>query len=367
MQRCTTLQDVTDSIERAAAIKRSLAWDGQVFRNQMPTSMIVNGRFKMMRRFLFERGEREPPAQLPSQPVDPAVLAAHGFDGVRVTWLGHSTAWIEIDGKTVLIDPVWSKRASPLTFAGPKRFQPVPLELAELPLPEVVIVSHDHYDHLDHDAVIALGKRGAKFVLPLGVGGRLEKWGVSNQQLFEVDWFDTREIVPGLAIHAMPARHFSGRTTGDRNHTLWASWVIEGTSHRVFFGGDGGMDEDNFSAIGTRFGGFDLTMLEIGAFDEMWASIHLGPVNAVRAHRLLGGKTLLPVHWGTFNLGFHAWDAPGEELLVAVAGQPDVSIALPKLGQSIIVGETMPRDPWWRAIKKNYGALGDAQVQVSPT
>ena len=358
---------VTSSFERHAAIKRSPAWDGRVFHNRQPTTL---GGFDLrtMRRFLLERNDREPPAPLPSVPVHAAQLQQRPTTldgGVQVTWLGHSTAWIELDGFTVLIDPVWGKRASPLAFAGPRRFQPVPIALDELPLPDVVVVSHDHYDHLDHATVLRLGERGATFVTALGVGGRLEGWGVPAAQIHELDWWQTWEaagarIAPGagLAIHALPAQHFSGRGPGDRNRTLWASWCIEASrgasAHRVYFGGDGGLDEENFATIGTHFGGFDLTMLEIGAFDLAWQQIHLGPVGALAAHRLLRGDVLLPVHWGTFNLGLHAWDAPGEELLVAAAGT-DVRLALPMLGQRIVLGQELPVAPWWRAIRPASG------------
>jgi L-ascorbate metabolism protein UlaG (beta-lactamase superfamily) len=307
--------------------------------------------FSTMRRFFFERGRREPPGALPSQPVDDSVLHGPPHQGIRVTWLGHSTAWIEIGGYTILIDPVWCQRSSPMQFAGPKRFQPVPLALADIPLPDVVLISHDHFDHLDKLAIVALSKRDVRIVTPLGVGNRLVRWGIAEHKIHEIDWNETWEPLPGLAIHALPAQHFSGRSMIDRNSTLWAAWCIERATsthnQRIFFGGDGGLDEENFAAIGKRFDGFDLTMLEIGAADPAWHEIHLGPKNALIAHERLQGKILLPVHWATFNLALHDWDFPGEELLRLHAAAK-ATIALPKIGQSIVVGQHLPQRPWWR-------------------
>jgi len=342
------------SKERQARFAKSLAWGGQGFSNLLPTPMAVDPR--TMARFFFERTEREPPGPLPSVPVADAVLRGPASDDLRVTWLGHSTMLIEIAGRRVLTDPVWADRASPFTWSGPKRFQPVPVPLASIPLPDVVLVSHDHYDHLDQGAVIELARRGARFVTALGVGQRLEGWGIDAGQITELDWWQEHQAAEGLTLRAMPARHFSGRSLGDRNETLWASWGIEAGGGRVFFGGDGGMDDDNFSEIGRRCGPFDLTMLEIGAYDPAWGTIHLGPENALKAHQMLRGKTLLPVHWGTFNLALHAWDAPAEELLSA-AQATGARVALPRLGQSISVGGSLPCEPWWREVRAERARL----------
>jgi L-ascorbate metabolism protein UlaG (beta-lactamase superfamily) len=349
MAWCTDVKNATTHYSK------SPAWNGKTFENQRPTKM---GRpdFATMKRFFFERGRREPPGPLPSQAVDPIVYQGHPHQGIRVTWLGHSTAWIEIGGFTILIDPVWCHRSSPTQLAGPKRFQPVPIPLHELPVPNVLLVSHDHFDHLDKRAVIDLARRDARIITPLGVGARMRDWGIAAAQIHEIDWNETWEPLPGLAIHALPAQHFSGRSVSDRNATLWAAWCMEvstsRSTQRVFFGGDGGLDAENFAAIGKRFGGFDLTMLEIGAADPAWADIHLGPANALTAHELLSGGVFLPVHWATFNLGLHDWDFPGEELLrlLSLRTETRPTIALPKLGQSIVIGESMPKDPWWRSV-----------------
>jgi L-ascorbate metabolism protein UlaG (beta-lactamase superfamily) len=337
--------------DRAAAAARSPAWGGRRFRNRLDDEQAAPSLGTAVK-FFTVRGRREPPRPLPTLPVEAAALTKRQPERARITWLGHSTAWLDLLGFTVLIDPVWARRASPVGFAGPKRFQAVPIALADLPIPDVVVISHDHYDHLDRDAVVALGQRGARFVVALGVGERLAGWGVPPEQIDEVDWWDTIEVTPGLAIHALPARHFSGRSTGDRNRTLWAAWAFEaqrgGQRACVHFGGDGGLDEQQLAEIAARRGPFDLTMLEIGGWDAAWASIHLGAAGAARAHAVLGGGVLLPVHWGTFNLALHAWDGPIEELLGLAASDPGLRLALPTIGETITLGEAMPATPWWR-------------------
>ncbi len=331
-------------------MRRSPAWAGDRFRNRLETKVSARPSLSVLRRLAFEGDLRRPPAPLPSQPVARAVLSGPAHDGVRATWLGHSTTLIEIGGRRVLLDPVWSERASPSDLFGPKRFQPVPLAIEAAPMPDVIIVSHDHYDHLDRDAILAFAARGARFVTTLGVGARLEQWGVDSTRVTQLDWWERHSPVDGLAIHALPARHFSGRSLTDRDRTLWASWAIEANGQRVFFGGDGGMDEENFAAIGARFGGFDLTMLEVGAFDPSWASIHLGPERALEAQALLRSKLLLPVHWGTFDLAVHAWDEP-VETLISLARGTDVALALPRIGESVVAGERQAPRAWWRAAR----------------
>lgn len=355
---------MTDADERPRRIAASPAWNGKAFQNREPTPMMVKGGGRLMARFLFERAEREPPGPLPSVAVDPAVLHGAALRGLRVTWLGHSTTLVEIGGFRVLFDPVWSERLSPIGVGGPRRFQPVPVALEGVPLPDVVVVSHDHYDHLDRPTVEALGARGARFVTALGVGAHLERWGIAPGRVCELDWHESTEPVPGLVVRALPARHFSGRGLFDRNRTLWASFALAAGGRRLYFGGDGGFDAATFADIGTRFGPFDLTLLEIGAFDPAWGAIHLGPDNAVRAHALLRGRALLPVHWGTFNLGLHAWDAPIEELCVA-ARAAGVELALPAIGASVVVGEALPVAPWWRVLRASAPSAQAAEVPRS--
>lgn len=339
----------------AATGTEAVGWDvravqgpGGRFRNVEETQLFRGGDGRrVFTRFLFERGERVPSAPLPVVRPDLEALRRPPAEGVRATWLGHSTVLLEVDGRRVLCDPLWAERSSPVRGVGPRRFHPPPLALAELPDPEVVVISHDHYDHLDAAAVRALAARGARFAVPLGVGRRLAGWGVPAERILERGWWESIELVPGeLELTAAPTRHFSGRGPLDRNRTQWASWVVRGRRSRVYFGGDGGWSR-SFAEIGRRLGPFDLTLLEIGAFDPAWGEVHLGPANAVRAHRELRGRVLLPIHWGTFNLGLHAWHEPPEQLLAAAVAA-GVEFGLPRPGQSIVVGAPLPVAPWWR-------------------
>ena len=337
---------------REERVMRSPAWGKGKFHNRPDVQVMTRSADygSVIVKFIFKGGDREPRAPLPTVPVDLTALASPPADGVRATWLGHSTVWVEVDGVRVLCDPHWSERSSPVGFAGPKRFHAPAVKLDDLPVPDLVVISHDHYDHLDRPTIEALNARGARFAVPLGVGAHLQSWGVPAERIVELDWWERAEVIPGrLAVTAAPAQHFSGRGLLDRNDTLWASWVIEGRARRVYFGGDGGLNEAVFTEIGRRFGPFDLTLLEIGAYDRAWGNIHLGPENAIVAHRMLRGNVLIPIHWGTFNLGLHAWHEPPEQILAAAKGT-GTHLALPRIGEGVTVGAALPSDPWWRAL-----------------
>ena len=298
--------------------------------------------------FLCGGQRRTPRAPLPSRsPLAGWQRAAE--TGLRATWLGHSTVLLEIDGARVLTDPVWGERASPVTFAGPKRFQPAPIAISDLPALDAVIVSHDHYDHLDYPTILELAKRDVPFFTSLGVGAHLQAWGVPAERITELDWWEQADVPgTGLSINAAPSQHFSGRGLGSRNGTLWSSMVVRGPKHSVFFSGDTGLTPE-YAEISRRFGGFDLVMLEVGAFHESWGDIHLGPANALEALRLLGGGLLLPVHWGTFNLAIHAWDEPAETLL-RLAPERGARLLMPMLGEPVEPARASQVQPWWRAV-----------------
>jgi L-ascorbate metabolism protein UlaG (beta-lactamase superfamily) len=321
---------------------------GNKYYNVLPTSVSPpSGYGKLLSRYIFEKAEREPSQPLGPFPADAAALAAPvPADALRVTWLGHSTTLIEVDGCRFLTDPVWSTRASPSQLVGPKRFFAPPLPLAQLPPLDGIILSHDHYDHLDEAAIRALAGRGERFFCPLGVGAHLRRWGVAAERITEATWWDKIALSPDFELVATPARHFSGRGLLNRDSTLWASWVLKGPQHRVFFGGDSGPFDEAFRQIGEAYGPFDLVMLEIGASDPEWADIHLGPDNALAAHRLLGGGPLLPLHWGTFNLAFHAWRQPVQRLIEAAG--PEVTLLLPAPGQRVDASTGPVASYWWK-------------------
>ena len=273
--------------------------------------------------------------------------------GLRVTWMGHSSLLVEIDGVRALIDPMWDERASPMRWAGPKRFYDPPMLLRDLPRVDVVLVSHDHYDHLGEATIRELAgletMRGTAWVTSLGVGTMLRRFGVDGERISELDWTQHVAVAEGrLEITAAPARHFSGRSLFNRFETLWSAFVLKGARHRVYFGADSGW-WDGFAQIGAEYGPFDLTMLEIGAFDELWESIHLGPEGAVRAFEALGGKGLLmPIHWGLFDLALHGWRQPMERLLEVVA-ERGVGVWAPEPGRPTEVEAGIEvRSDWWR-------------------
>jgi L-ascorbate metabolism protein UlaG (beta-lactamase superfamily) len=298
--------------------------------------------------FFFRRGRREPDVPLPVE--DPrSSWQTRASSGFRVTWLGHSTALLELEGRRVLTDPVFGDRASPVSFAGPKRFHPVPVRLDELPALDVVLLSHDHYDHLCRTTIEALARKRVPIVTALGVGRHLERYGVDPACITELDWQESA-LVGGVHFTATPAQHFSGRGIAGRNQTLWASWVVATDRRKVFFSGDTGLSTE-FEKIGRRHGPFDLVMLEVGAFHPAWGSIHLGPENAMTAFEMLGGGTLLPVHWGTFNLGLHDWDEPAETLL-SLASERGARILTPRLGSAFEPEHVERATPWWRELSR---------------
>lgn len=332
--------------ERLARAQRSPQWREPAFVNRLPRVDAPRGR--MMREFLFGGSDhRNPDAPIPVVRRTAADYRTPPASGLRATWLGHSTLLLEIDGRRVLIDPVWGERASPFTFMGPKRFFAPPLPLAELPDVDAVIVSHDHYDHLDMPTVKALRARGVRWVVPLGVGAHLASWGVPAERITELDWWGGVEV-GGLTLTATPARHFSGRGLTGANRTLWAGWAITGPTHRVFYSGDTAL-HDELLAIGERLGPFDLTMIESGAYDAMWTDVHLGPEQAVLAHRLVRGRVMLPVHWGLFDLALHGWTEPMERVLVAADSQR-VRVAAPRPGDMVEPAALGPVVRWWPTV-----------------
>ena len=331
---------------RLERVRRSPQFDGQRFVNPVPTNLLTPGTFwEMIRHQLFGEEERVPRSPLTVVSRSTADYATPPASGLRATWIGHASTLVEIDGHRILTDPVWSERVSPSTWVGPRRFHPPPLPIEALPPIDVVLVSHDHFDHLDMATVQALAARGSRFAVPLGVGAHLETWSIPPEQISELDWGESVRV-GDLELIATPARHYSGRNPFRRDGTLWSSWVVKGPRHRIFFSGDSGYF-DGFRAIGAAHGPFDLTLVKIGASDRAWQDVHMSPEEAVRAHVDLGGKFLLPVHWGTFNLGLHAWNAPAEEAVAAAIAR-NVNIAVPRPGQWVEPSDPLPLDTWWR-------------------
>jgi L-ascorbate metabolism protein UlaG (beta-lactamase superfamily) len=347
---------VDPSGERLARIRRSPHFKDGVFQNPggfartRPSGSTVE--FAKVFFDKDQRPRRAPEGRIPVHPTTLADISRPPTTGLRLTWMGHSSVLAEIDGHRVLFDPVWGERCSPIPFAGPKRLHPVPLPLAALGPVDVVVISHDHYDHLDMPSIKALAGTDTLFAVPLGVGAHLEHWGVSADRLRELDWHETTKV-GGLTLTATPARHFCGRGLRNTQHTLWASWVVAGEEHRVFHSGDTGYFE-GFKDIGAEHGPFDATMIQIGAYSDFWPDIHMTPEEGMRAHLdLQGGPSagpMLPIHWATFNLATHAWADPGEGSLAA-ARRAGSRVALPRPGEPFEpTAETVPGEPWWRGV-----------------
>ncbi len=326
--------------EHRDRIAASPQWTGDRFDNPLPQAPMplwpmIKGSF---------RGEqiRNPAEPLPMDTIDPAVYDTPPPTGLRLSWMGHSTFLIEIDGQTILTDPVWGPRASPATWVGPARFHPPPIAIDDLPPLDAVIISHDHYDHLDYPSVRALADRDVVFHVPLGVGSHLAYWGIPDDRIREYDWWDTVDLGE-VTLAATPSRHFSGRAPWWDKSTLWCSWSMVGPQNRAFFSGDSALFP-GFADIGERYGPFDVALVENGAYNALWRDVHLGPEQAVAAFKMVRGELLVPIHWGTFNLAHHAWTEPAERI-IAAAEAAGVEVFVPRVGQ---VFEPTTRPKWTR-------------------
>lgn len=287
-----------------------------------------------------------PVGQIPVQPLTrEQLLAAPDHSVYR---LGHSTVLLKMRGKFWVTDPVFAERASPFSWAGPKRFHQPPVSLDELPALEAVILSHNHYDHLDRKAVVQLAEKTRYFLAPLGVGDTLVKWGVDASKVRQLEWWQGIEV-DGVRFVCTPAQHFSGRGLFDGNQTLWCSWVMIDATRRIFFSGDTGYF-DGFKRIGEQYGPFDLTLMETGAYNVDWPHVHMQPEQTLQAHIDLKGRWLLPIHNGTFDLAFHAWHEPFDRIM-ALAWERNVSITTPAMGQAFRLNQPERGQAWWLEVE----------------
>lgn len=301
----------------------------------------------------------EPVGDIPLKLMSKAELESSEEDAIYR--LGHSTILMRLNGEYVMTDPVFSDRASPVQWAGPKRFHPTPISIAALPNIKVVIISHDHYDHLDKAAIKQIAHKVDHFVTPLKVGNYLIDWGVDPAKVTQLDWWDELYI-DGIKLVATPAQHFSGRGLFDRDETLWASWVIQSDKRNLYFSGDGGYFS-GFKEIGEKYGPFDVTMIETGAYNDLWADIHMLPEHSMQAHLDLNGKAMLPIHNGTFDLSMHDWYEPFERI-TALAQQNNVNLLTPLFGDEVRLANPMSRNAWWReAQESNESTLTTAVIK----
>ncbi|MFI1196750.1 MBL fold metallo-hydrolase [Micromonospora sp. NPDC020750] len=331
---------------RAARAGRSPQFRDGTFHNRPSTRTTPGASDRnLVRELIFGKQRRRPSAAVPLR--RPADAPAATERELNVVWYGHASALIEIEGHRVLIDPVWSDRCSPSALVGPRRLHQPPVGLDELPAVDAILISHDHYDHLDMATVRALlAGQSAPFLVPLGVGAHLDRWGVPEHRIVELDWSESHRVGP-LTITATAAQHFSGRGLR-RDGTLWSSWVVAGAHRRLFYTGDSGYF-DGYAEIGAEHGPFDVTLMQIGAYDRAWPGIHMFPEEAVAAHLDLRGGLLVPVHWATFNLALHDWSEPVDRIW-AEAKARDVRLAVPRPGERVVVDDPPAVDGWWQSI-----------------
>jgi L-ascorbate metabolism protein UlaG (beta-lactamase superfamily) len=337
----------TVSGKRLERVQASPQYNDDKFTNTLPhPSFKLSEAWDYLKEQFIGDQVRVPPSDLPINVIGPALLRTESSPGLRAIWFGHSSVYIELDGLRLFIDPVFSDYASPFNGIGPKRFHAPPVALEDLPKIDVVMISHDHPDHLDMRTVKYLALAGAHFYVPLGVGSHLEEWEVPENRITELDWFESAHI-QNLTIICTPAQHYSGRRIFDYKKTLWSSWSVMGSEYKVFYSGDTGFS-DHFKEIGDLLGPFDLSIIKVGLYGPgaSWIFSHIDPEEAVDAHIAVGARRMLPVHWGTFNIAFHDWDEPIKRAVKA-ADEKDVDLVTPRVGEAVIAGEPFRSQRWW--------------------
>ena len=337
---------VGERLDRVVSSEHYIA--GAFFNEERQSSQQMTWGF--LHEQFFGQQIRVPPSPLPVIPIKAETLTAKPESGLRAIWIGHAGVLVEIDGTRLLIDPVLSDYASPFQFFGPKRFHESPIALRDLNGIDAVVISHDHYDHLDMTTISHLSRQGTQFFVPLGVGTHLQRWDVPDSQINELAWWQ-KQSFKGVNIVSTPNRHYSGRGLSDYKATLWSSWSIIGPKNRIFYSGDTGYSK-LFKDIGERYGPFDLNILKIGSYGptQSWVDIHMSPEDAVQVHLDLKGKRMLPVHWATFNLALHDWDEPVKRALAA-ADKYDIDFVTPRIGEVVTAGKPFVSTRWWEMIK----------------
>lgn len=331
------------SIEKSEQYNKSI----RQFENTNPAPLSTGrSTLSIMQEFFFSEKNRKPVSKLP-EALPPLSALQDKSQSIRFMWLVHSTILLEIDSTRILVDPMLSDYASPIPGLI-KRFQPAPISINEIKDVDIILISHDHYDHLDYETISQVKNRDIQFVVPLGVGAHLEYWGIDAAKIQELDWWQSFPFQK-IVLTCTPSQHFSGRGFGG-NKTLWASWAIQGQQQNIFFSGDSGYSE-HYKNIGDRLGPFDITFLENGAYSDDWKFIHQLPEEAVQAHLDLKGQWLVPIHWGMFDLAFHTWDEPIIRL-THEAEKKGVKVIAPKLGELISTGEYHFQETWWEALNK---------------
>lgn len=333
--------------KRRSAIQNSPNFREKQFQNLSPTPSLTEGvsMFSVLVQFIFKKGKRNKPAGvLPSNKTD---LLSLGLNEDVIVWFGHSSYFLQVDGKKILVDPVFSGSASPIK-ATTRSFKGSDVYTAdEIPEIDYLFISHDHWDHLDYETVMKLKPKIKTIICGLGVAEHLELWGFDSSLIIEKDWYQTINLTDGFVVNTTPARHFSGRGL-KRNQSLWMSFVLTTPSKNIFLGGDSGYDF-HFKEIGDKFGPFDLAVMECGQYDNNWKYIHLLPEYMIPAAKELQAKAVMPVHWGKFALANHDWDEPITRMS-EYAKTENLPLITPMIGEKVNLNEKYNGVEWWKNI-----------------
>ena len=339
-----------DKTDQARYRESGIYEEGE-FQNLIETSMDMDagGMAKTMWEFLAGGERRKPSEPLPmiSRNSDEVV----GYQGsARLMWYGHSAFLLQMEGKNILLDPMFGQVAAPHPWLGSDRFNgEMPISIDSLPSIDAIIISHDHYDHLDYGSIKDLIGKSKHFYVPLGVGAHFREWGVSEAQITEFNWWDESDI-DGIKIAFTPSRHFSGRGLTDRNATLWGSWVIQSSEAKLYFSGDSGYGP-HFKQIGEKFGPFDFALMECGQYNKRWEAIHMMPEQTAQAAQEVGADAMMPIHWGAFTLSLHQWDDPIKRVVPAAANL-NIPIVIPQIGEFVSVIEpSTDYKGWWAVLE----------------
>jgi L-ascorbate metabolism protein UlaG (beta-lactamase superfamily) len=345
-------------------IQASPQYKNGKFTNPLPWNETPS--FSTIRKMIFGNEIRKPNQDLPQADIDLDLLESPDSSYLKVTNVGHSSLLIYMDGYRILTDPVYEAKISPV---GPSRFnKDIPLDPITLKNIDVVVISHNHYDHLNKYSIQTIHEEVKQFIVPLGVGAQLEAWGVAREKIAELDWWEEFSVDENLTITSTPSQHFSGRGLTDRNKTLWTSYVISSSDHRIYFSGDSGYF-DGFKTIGEKYGPFDIAFLECGAYNQAWSFVHMFPEETVQAAIDLKASYTWPIHWGTFNLALHDWFDPMERVSAAAKVQ-GIRLLTPIFGRIVEYPGKLDTADWWRSYvpetsPQNATNLGSDQLAFS--
>jgi L-ascorbate metabolism protein UlaG (beta-lactamase superfamily) len=334
--------------KRLAAIEHSPNYQNGSFQNLLPTPQLADGSSYpgVLWEFLFDKSPRSVPASaLPAEKTD--LFSLDPREDV-VVWFGHSSYFMQIDGKKFLVDPVLCGSASPVSFTTRSFEGSDPYAPADIPEIDYLLITHDHWDHLDYETLMQLKPKIRKIITGLGVGSHLEAWGFDPNIIVERDWNEPAGLSEGFEIIATPARHFSGRSV-TRNKTLWVSFVLKTPNRSIFMSGDGGYGP-HFETIGRQYGPFDLALLECGQYNAHWKYIHMNPEETVRAAQDLKAAEFIPIHWAKFTLALHAWDESIKRV-TSEGSRLRVPVIHPMIGQKVTLGKPIPAENWWEAVR----------------